>query len=141
MNIRQANSDDASEISNLMKQLGYSASPELIQQNLRSIETNDDDLVLVANSDSGISGVISCHVIPLFHQVGNMGRITSLVINKKDRGHGVGRRLVEAAEAFFANRQCVRYEVTSGDHRSDAHLFYLSCGYQEDERRFIKRVE
>jgi hypothetical protein len=44
----------------------------------------------------------------------------------------------EAAEEFFQMAGCIRSEVTSGEHRSDAHAFFKSFGYLEDERRFIK---
>jgi hypothetical protein len=33
---------------------------------------------------------------------------------------------------------CIRVEVTSGDHRPDAHAFYERMGYKSDCRRFIK---
>ncbi|PYO92644.1 MAG: hypothetical protein DMD58_01460 [Gemmatimonadetes bacterium] len=46
--------------------------------------------------------------------------------------------LVAAAEAFAWQRDCRRVEVTSGDHREDAHTFYRALGYEMDERRFIK---
>lgn len=140
MNIRQATSDDSVAISGLMHQLGYETSPDYKLANLRSLQDSALDRVLVAYLGKRVVGVISCHVIPFFHEHGNLGRITSLVIDRECRGEGAGQSLVSAAEAFFSQLRCVRYEVTSGDHRVDAHQFYARCGYVEEERRFIKRV-
>ncbi|MHB1897516.1 MAG: hypothetical protein ACYCOY_12860 [Metallibacterium sp.] len=36
-------------------------------------------------------------------------------------------------------RNCLCYEVMSGDQRAAAHRFYACRGYVSDERRFIKR--
>lgn len=75
----------------------------------------------------------------MFHQEGRLGRITSLVIDQEYRGLGVGALLVSEADHFFKRSGCVRAVVTSGDHRPQAHMFYQQQGYQQDERRFLKR--
>ena len=60
-------------------------------------------------------------------------------MSESARGEGIGKVLVEKAESYFNEKNCLRFEVTSGDHRLEAHRFYKSLGYQEDERRFIKK--
>ena len=97
------------------------------------------DAVLVVSDAGTIVGVISLHVFELFHQLGRIGRITSLVVSEGARGKGVGTLLVSAADTFFCGLNCVRAEVTSGDHRTLAHQFYQDQGFALDERRFIKR--
>jgi GNAT superfamily N-acetyltransferase len=77
--------------------------------------------------------------LPLFHTPGYLARITALVVAATARGIGVGRALLAATEAYAWSTGCVRIEVTSGDHRPDAHAFYERLGYHVDERRFIKR--
>ena len=90
--------------------------------------------------DERIVGCLSAHAHELFHVPGRLGRITSMVVDANARGHGVGRALVDRAMAFFQERGCVRVEVTSGDHRPGAHVFYQSVGFIVDERRFVKRL-
>ena len=138
MEVREALLSDATSIVSLMKQLGYKVTIELIQQKLTAFNKTPIDIVYVATDKNMIIGIISCHLTSLFHQEGSSGRITSLVIDENSRGLGVGRALVNTAEEFFMNSGCVKSEVTSGDHRSEAHKFYQSCGYKLDERRFIK---
>jgi N-acetylglutamate synthase-like GNAT family acetyltransferase len=138
-NIRLAETSDASKIAELLAELGYVASPALVISKITVLAGSPNDLVLVAENENVIAGVISLHVTELFHTAGRIGRITGLVIASDKRGEGVGKLLVEAADAFFRSTSCVRAEVTSGDHRPEAHMFYQAQGYLADERRFVKR--
>jgi N-acetylglutamate synthase-like GNAT family acetyltransferase len=137
--IRSAKTSDAGKIADLLAQLGYVASPTLVVSKITVLASSPNDVVLVAENEGIIVGVISLHVTELFHAPGRIGRITALVIASDRRGEGVGKLLTEAADAFFRSTGCVRAEVTSGDHRSEAHAFYQAQGYMPDERRFIKR--
>lgn len=139
MKIRNALLTDAESVSKLLEQLGYQASPQLIRNKLEALGVSTCDTVLLAQDGENIIGVISLHVLELFHQPGRLGRITSLVVDDDFRGQGIGAMLVAAADAFFTKKLCVRAEVTSSDHRIDAHTFYQRQGYAADERRFVKR--
>jgi ribosomal protein S18 acetylase RimI-like enzyme len=138
MKIRPVIHSDSDSLSELMMQLGYRVSPVQILENLKYIATSKMDSVFVAEEDGKVVGVISCHLTKLFHQPGNAGRITSLIVDRNSQGRNIGRLLVAEAEAFFIANFCTKAEVTSGDHRGGSHEFYRSCGYKEDERRFIK---
>ena len=138
MNVRRAEFRDTKEISDLMTQLGYDATSSLLDRKLTEFSKSPIDSVFVAEISGTIVGCISCHITSLFHQEGSAGRITSLVIATEKRGMGVGKLLVSEAEAFFHLHGCVKSEVTSGNHRPEAHAFYKSCGYKQDERRFLK---
>lgn len=137
--IRTAVAADAPAIAGLMGQLGYEASEALVIRKLAILAANACDSVLLAEMDGTVAGVISLHVLELFHAEGRIGRITSLVVDAGHRGNGVGEALVAAADRFFTGQGCVRAEVTSGDHRTAAHAFYAAQGYAPDERRFLKR--
>lgn len=137
MNVRTANENDAEAISLLMDQLGYQASAKLIADKIKQFRNSTNDAVYVTENDK-VVGAVSCHIISLFHQKGACGRSTGLVVDESQRNLGIGKALVEAAEKYFKLHECIRFEVTSGNHRTKAHKFYLSCGYKEDERRFIK---
>ena len=138
MKPRRALIQDADKISVLMSQLGYIVTPKLIEEKLSYSDASSTDEVFVVDDKNMLVGVVSCHVMSLFHQRGGCGRITSLVVDENTRGLGVGKLLVREADLFFRNAGCVKSEVTSGDHRLDAHAFYISCGYKEDVRRFLK---
>ncbi len=139
MIVRSATIEDAADIAGLMSQLGYTADISLIEDKLREFSGSGTDIVFVAELENEVAGCISCHITSLFHQKGNSGRITSLVIDRGKRRMGIGRALVAEAEEFFRAKGCIKSEVTSGSHRLETHKFYESLGFQKDEPRFIKK--
>ena len=138
--VRPVAEADAPAISALLNELGYPLNVAQVKNNISLLSASASDAIFVAEAASSVVGVLSFHVMPLFHVVGNLGRISSLVISSQWQRRGVGSKLVEAAEEFGWSHGCQRIEVTSGDHRVDAHEFYQKLGYQTDERRFIKRL-
>nr|WP_223997881.1 GNAT family N-acetyltransferase [Burkholderia gladioli] len=82
----------------------------------------------------------SLHALPLFHAAGNLGRITSMVVDERYRGNGVGSGLIDAAEHWFRQVGCVKLEVTSGDHQPAAHHFYERHGFLRDGQRLSKKL-
>ena len=137
--VRRATVSDAPPISELLSELGYPLKIADVKGNIALLSASFSDVVLVAEAGFSIIGLISFHVVPLFHVIGKLGRITVLVVSAQWQRRGVGRQLVQAAEEFGWSQGCLRIEVTSGDHRAGAHKFYQSLGYQLDESRFIKR--
>jgi N-acetylglutamate synthase-like GNAT family acetyltransferase len=140
MRIRRAKPEDAPAIAGLMAELGYEASPSTITKKLHLLAATEFDEAFVAIENDSVVGCISVHTHELFHADGRLGRITSLVVGMGSRHLVIGSALVREAEMFSEVNGCIRVEVTSGDHRWDAHRFYLANGYAEDERRFLKKL-
>jgi GNAT superfamily N-acetyltransferase len=137
--VRRAEPADSAAIAVCLAALGYATPSSLVADKLSTLLDGSSDTVFVAEATStGIVGVVSVHLVPLFHAPGNLARLTALAVVPGHQRKGVGRALVAAAEAFAWPRDCRRVEVTSGDHREDAHTFYRALGYEMDERRFIK---
>src|SRR5205809_7862575 len=137
--VRRAETGDAAAIAVCLAALGYATAPALVAEKLSALMGSSSDTVLVAEDPTtGIVGVVSVHLVPLFHAAGNLARLTALAVVPGHQRKGVGRALVAAAEAFAWQRDCRRVEVTSGDHREDADTFYRALGHAQDERRFIK---
>lgn len=136
--VRDARRDDSHGVAELLAALGYPSTGAQIERRIAGHATSPESAVFVAEAAKRIVGVISFHCIPLFHADGFLGRITSLVVSADYRQRGIGRLLVAAAEEFARTHGCLRVEVTSGDHRPDAHAFYEHLGYRMDCRRFIK---
>jgi len=138
--IREAGSDDAKALSDLLIELGYELCPEDVRARIEEYGS-DSDSVLVAHIADEVVGFISFHVIPLFHASGSMGRITAMCVSSRQRRKGIGQALLAAIEEVAVDQGCRKMEVTSGDHRvHNAHVFYESCGYKCDCRRFQKTL-
>ncbi|ANC44348.1 GNAT family N-acetyltransferase [Pandoraea pnomenusa] len=56
-------------------------------------------------------------------------------------GSGVGRALMAAAQAWFHERGCVKFEVTSSDHRVAAHRFNARHGDARDGQRLARKSQ
>ena len=136
--IRRAQCDDAPSIAELLTALGYPSSPAQAERRLGEASASSDSAVFVAEAGQRVLGLLSFHRIPLFHADGFLGRITSLIVAPEHRERGIGRLLVAAAEEFAWAHDCTRMELTSGDHRPEAHAFYEHLGYRVDCRRFLK---
>ena len=136
--VRSAAETDAAAIQCLLLQLGYTLSEDDVRKRIALLNDRADDSIFVACIEDDVVGVLSFHIFPMFHALGKVGRITAFVVSDAMRGEGVGRELVVAAEDVAWRNGCLRIEVTSGDHRVEAHEFYRNMGYREDERRFVK---
>jgi ribosomal protein S18 acetylase RimI-like enzyme len=136
--VRQAQSSDAPAISELLADLGYPSAPAQVQNRIAEASASPHTAIFVAESESQVVGALSFHCMPLFHTDGSLGRITSLIVSPTFQRRGVGRLLVAAAEEMAHAHDCARVEVTSGEHRPEAHAFYESLGYQPASRRFVK---
>lgn len=136
--IRAAEPQDSGQIATLLTELGYPATEEFVMHRLTAISPRPDAKVLVADFDANVVGLVCLQIIPLFHLAEPLARITTLVIHSNLKRHGIGRRLIAEAERLAWEYGCDRLEITSGDHRTDAHAFYEAVGYEQVNRRFIK---
>lgn len=133
---------DADQIASCLEELGYGTSAQHVAQRISELTTSVSDQIFVAHlsGNPAVVGVASAHALPLFHTYGQLVRLTALAVSGTSQGSGVGRSLVTAVERWAWSIDARRVEVTSGDHRPNAHAFYQSVGYSVDERRFIKRA-
>jgi ribosomal protein S18 acetylase RimI-like enzyme len=138
MQVRAAVPSDEAPITRLLIQLGYSVSPDVVLGKLLAFQNSDLDSAFVAIDRNQVVGCVSVHALELFHAPGRLGRITSLIVEGRARRSGVGTALVKQAMSFFHSAGCVRVEVTSGEHRTEAHAFYKAMDFDEDERRFVR---
>jgi GNAT superfamily N-acetyltransferase len=122
----------------LLVELGYPASEEFVVHRLAAISPRPGAKVLVADLNAKVVGLVCLEMIPLFHLANPLGRITTLVIRSNLKRQGIGRRLIAEAERLAWEYGCDHIEITSGDHRADAHAFYDAVGYGQVSRRFIK---
>ncbi|CAN5590105.1 hypothetical protein BH10BAC5_BH10BAC5_06970 [soil metagenome] len=136
IHFRKAEGFDIAAMKMLEEQLGYPIETVKIIQRFEEILAAGD-VIMVAEFRSKVIGMILLHRTYFLHRPPD-GRISTLVVDEKFRGSGIGKLLLDKAEAVFLKWGCRRIEVTSGKDRIEAHNFYMKAGYNEYPKRFRK---
>jgi GNAT superfamily N-acetyltransferase len=131
---------DAPELSRLFTQLGHPASVSDLQARWSPWGAAGNSALVAARADGTLAGVAVLHTMWVLHRPQPLGRITALVVDEMERGSGVGRRLVEAAEALFTGAGCGMLEITSNVALVKAHAFYARLGYERTSWRLAKKL-
>jgi GNAT superfamily N-acetyltransferase len=134
--IREARRADAEALAALSDQLGYPAAAGEVRERLRVLARRGDNRVLVAEAEGRVVGwvhVFGAHLLetPAFAEIGG------LVVGDGDRGRGVGRRLMRAAEEWAAAAGYAVVRVRSNVVRERAHRFYEGLGYACAKRQAV----
>lgn len=137
--LRDAKPGDAGRIAVLIKFLGHDVTEKAVRKNLNTLK-KIGETPIVATLDKNVVGLIGVHRMVTVHRDAPVGRIPVLVVAKEAQGQKLGRLLVEAAEQWCRKKGCKLVEVTSNDHRADAHAFYRHMGYERTSIRFFKKL-
>ena len=135
LTIRDARPEDADAIAGLLTQLGYPSEAETVEGRLDRLQVVGDRIV-VAELDERVVGLAHLQVSPAIERDRPAAKLGALVVDEAHRGHGIGRALVEAAEAEARLRGCELLFLTTADRRDDAHAFYESLGLELTGRRY-----
>jgi GNAT superfamily N-acetyltransferase len=138
LHVRRAAAADAAAVAALSTQLGYASAEPQAAARLAALDGHPDIQALVAEQDGRVIGFVGLMVFPAFHRDGLHGYITALVVDASARGSGAGGALLQAAEAWFAERGVKRVNLTTALHREAAHSFYEKRGYTFTGKRYSK---
>src|SRR6266404_5899560 len=109
--IRRAEMSDAAALADLMTQLGYPTRASEMEMRMETIRSDKNYATFVAVSGGKVCGMIGTFTCYSYEHNNPGGRILALVVSEKVRGKGVGRALIAAAEADFAQRNVRRVAV------------------------------
>ena len=137
--IRDAKPSDAPRLAELIRLLGHEIDEKAVRKNLARLK-KDGETPLVATLGTQVVGLCGVSARVMIHRDGPIGRISPLVVAEEAQGHGIGRMLVDAAEAWMRKKGCKLVEVTSNDRRAEAHAFYRHMGYDRTSIRFAKKL-
>ena len=139
--IRRATLSDAAQIADLLQQLGYPVSADLVQCQLAELlRDRNEDLLVAEAVDMRVIAFLSMHCIPQIAVEGAFARISYLCVDKERRSRGFGKKLEREACRLAAERGCDRIELHCHARRTDAHGFYVRQGYTESPKYFVKSL-
>ena len=100
MLLRNALIDDFKEIHTLSSQLGYDYPSNLLKNKLKKILTYKDHKIIVVEDDNNkVVGYVHGQIYELLY-FDRMINILGIVVDKKYRGKGYGKRLMEKIEEW-----------------------------------------
>jgi GNAT superfamily N-acetyltransferase len=128
--LRNATIRDSDALAALAGQLGYPSTPSQIQRRLKALLASEGNTVIVAEMpETGIAGWVHVYT-QTYVEDDYHAEIGGLVVADGFRGQGVGRRLMESAEAWAREQGCALMRLRSNIIREQAHQFYRNQGYR-----------
>jgi len=140
IDIREAVMEDASALVPLLDQLGYPGTQAFIEAKVAQARSHPDALLLVAERQGQILGLILLHFIPQIALAGDFCQISYFCVAEDARSLGIGAALEERAQAEAKARGCDRMVLHSNSRRVDAHRFYYRQGYEESPKYLRKML-
>jgi N-acetylglutamate synthase-like GNAT family acetyltransferase len=137
--LRRATEADAKHVESLLAELGYPKEAD-VRHRVRNSLRSDTSCFLLAQSASEVIGLVSAELVPYFPNGSTICRITGLVVSTQHRGRGVGEKLLAGAADFAREHHCSGIEITSAEHRLDAHRFYQRLGFSRTSFRFFQAL-
>jgi GNAT superfamily N-acetyltransferase len=131
---------DADALAALLAVLGYPCERADALARMQAVAAEPDQLLLIAELGGEVCGLLALDVRYYLPLGARSARITALAVARSHERSGVGRHLLREAEQRARAAGAVRIEVTSAEHRRDAHAFYTACGYAPSAQRFMKRL-
>lgn len=126
--IRPAATSDGAAIADLIVELGYEATRQIVDVRLGQVVQRRHETVLVAEEAGEVVGWIHLVDRAFLHE-DRGGEIESMVVAEGRRRVGIGRALVGAAEDWAVARGLQVIRLRSRDNREDAHAFYQALGF------------
>jgi GNAT superfamily N-acetyltransferase len=136
--IREAVEEDTPSIATLLTELGYPSTVAEMRRRLVTIGNDANYRTFVAEVAQTVVGLAGVGIAPYYERDGTYGRLLILAVAERYRRRGIGRALVDSAEAWSAAHGATLMLVNSGRHRHDAHRFYERAGYVSTGVRFVK---
>lgn len=139
-NIRNARMSDIYEIQDLLEQLGFPTSVELLENNLNKMLSDNNYIVLVYEQEGKAVALMTIHFYYQIAFKGETATIGFFVVDERMRGKRIGKKMEEYCTQLAYDRNCDVVEVYSSEKRKDAHRFYERQGYKAYEKFFIKEI-
>ncbi len=140
--IRPARVDWTPRIAELSLQIGYPVSPDVVRARLKTVLCDEDHVPIVPESD-GKQIVGRLHATVSRSLVDGLTcQIAGLVVDENSRRNGIGRALMQHAEAWAAHRGLKSVSLRSNIVRDGAHTFYERLGYErvKTQHAYRKRL-
>lgn len=96
-----------------------------------SIERDDNQFLLVVESDDAVVGCLQLSFIPGLSRLGMWrGQIEGIRVAASQRGQGLGEQMLQWAIAQCREKGCSLVQLDTDASRTDAQRFYVRLGFK-----------
>jgi GNAT superfamily N-acetyltransferase len=132
--------DDVVVVQGLLAQLGYPMDVAEVRRRHDAVVRSEDHVLMAGERDGRVIALCHVYARPALDKTPE-AVVQALVVDQTVRGSGAGRTMMEAAEAWAAERGFSSVVLASHVSRSGAHLFYEGIGYQREATSHLFRNE
>lgn len=138
--IRKVLPEDASRITELSGQLGYTITEKETLENIKAIQQHNDHDAFAAVEDDRILGWI--HLMATFQLESTPAcEIRGLVVDDQCRRKGIGKLLIRKAKEWASEKGRKAIRLRCNIKRTEAHEFYLGIGFYETKRQIAFEIK
>ncbi len=143
--IRCANAKDIESILGLLNELERpvpknTSEKRVFKNKISQYITDKDKLILIAEQNSKIIGIVSILLLPRLNRTMFEMYIPELIVSKDHRKTGIGRLLIDSCIVLAKKEKCFRIRLESGHKRKNAHKFYNVLEFEQSALTFTKNV-
>ena len=129
ISIRPANDGDIEALTRLVGELGYEATARGTEARLARVVGTPGNRILVAvTEEKEVVGWVHVFGAPRLESDG-FAELGGLVVAEERRGHGIGSRLIEAAEGWSRRQGFGTLRIRSRVERNASHRFFENFGF------------
>lgn len=142
LHIRSCNQQDFAYIIPLLSQLWPDKQlnqEKLYEVFLKSIES-PFDVLFCAEADGKVVAFCAVTLLKNFWQEGYIAYLSTMVVDDKYRGRGIGELLVTRVCEYAISKGCASIELDSAFHRVEAHKFYENLGFKKRAYTFSREL-
>ena len=139
MEITIAQESDVDKILTLQAQIyRVDRSSPNAQGYLKKQLKDDSSTVLIAKDQDNVIATANIHYVKVAHHARPYALLEGLVVDKSQRGQGVGTALFKKCIEVARAKKCYKMIFTSGKDRTGAHKFYKNLGFKHWGLEFRK---
>jgi len=110
-----------------------------MQETFDLIQSNTNHTVLGAKINGLLVGSLIGYICPvMLGQCKPFMFIESVIVSNDYRKHGIGKMLMSEIERIARKHNCFLIQLVSSSHRTEAHQFYETLGYDAGVKGFRK---
>ncbi len=127
--VRPVDERDVAAARTLLGQLGYSLELAEVRRRLDAVSAAPGHGVFIAEADGTPVALLHVFERPALEKPPE-AVVQSVVVDRGDRGRGIGRQMMAFAERWARERGLASVILASRIDRGDSHAFYTRLGYR-----------